>query len=131
MTTKTAWPTNVIARYLTVAGSSLGRDDIAVDITHRDETQDGKKKATCATCTGCRSTTVQTWADSFPNHRRPGVTEFQNQDKGDRAARAWAQKHAESCRALPEPTTPVVPSEPQAEPEPKRRLWLPTRRKNA
>ncbi|MFF4246237.1 hypothetical protein ACFYY2_17465 [Streptomyces sp. NPDC001822] len=122
-TKTTAWPEGVIARYLTLVGST-------VDLAHRDETQDGKKKATFATCTGCRAATVQTWADSFPNHRRPGRTEFQNQDKGDRAARTWAQKHAETCRALPKPpaSEPTAP-EPQTGPEPKRRLWLPTRRK--
>ncbi|GAA2946208.1 MULTISPECIES: hypothetical protein [Streptomyces] len=113
MTQTTAWPVGVIARYLAVGGAT-------VDITHRDETQDGTKKATCATCTGCRAATVQPWADSFPNYCRPGVTEFQNQDRGDRAARAWAQKHAETCRALQ--------PEPQADTEPKRRPWLPTRR---
>lgn len=116
--TQTAWPENVIARYLTLVGAT-------VDLAHRDQTQGGKKKATCATCTGCRAATVQPWADSFPNHRRPGVTEFQNQDRGDRAARAWAQTHAETCRALP---APAVTPEPQTEPEPKRRPWLPTRR---
>jgi len=123
-TETTAWPEGVIARYLTVG-------EATVDITHRDETQDGKKKATRAICTGCKAVTVQTWADSYPNHRRPGRTEFQNQDKGDRAARAWAQKHAETCRALPVPTAPAMPPEPQAEPEPKRCLWLPARRKTA
>ncbi|EGE40809.1 hypothetical protein GTY83_07140 [Streptomyces sp. SID4928] len=124
MTTQTAWPENVIARYLTLVGAT-------VDLTHRNEAEDGKKKATRAVCTGCRAVTVQTWADSYPNYRRPGVTEFQNQDKGDRAARAWAQKHAETCRALAAPTVPATAPEPQDEPEPKRRLWLPARRKNA
>lgn len=125
-TETTTWPEDVIARYLTLVGAT-------VDLAHRDETKDGKKKATCACCTGCRATTVQTWADSFPNHRRPGYTEFQNQDKGDRAARTWAQKHAETCRALPAPAAPAMPPEPQvdSEPEPKRRLWLPARRTKA
>ncbi|MFD3814994.1 hypothetical protein ACFWRZ_08000 [Streptomyces rubiginosohelvolus] len=121
MTTQTAWPENVIARYLTVAGAT-------VDLTHRDETPDGKKKATRAVCTGCKAATAKPWADSYPNYGRPGVTEFQNQDAGDRAARRWAQEHAESCRALAAHPAPVIVPEPQAEPESKRRLWLPTRR---
>lgn len=124
MTTQTGWPENVIARYLTVGGAT-------VDLTHRDETQDGKKKATCAVCTGCKAATAKPWADSYPNHNRPGRVEFQNQDKGDRAARAWAQEHAETCRALAAPAAPATVPEPQAEPEPRRRLWLPTRRKTA
>jgi hypothetical protein len=119
MTTNTAWPEGVIARYLTLVGST-------VDLTHQNETQDGTKKETRAACTGCKATTTQTWADSYPNHRRPGVTHYQNQDKGDRAARAWAQSHAETCRALPKPTEPLTTPESQS--EPKRRLWLPTRR---
>ncbi|CAH9419538.1 hypothetical protein SGL43_06593 [Streptomyces globisporus] len=124
MTAQTAWPENVIARYLTLAGAT-------VDLTHRNETEDGKKKATHAACTGCKATTTKTWADSYPNYGRPGVTEFQNQGVGDRSARAWAQEHAETCRALAAPTAPVAAPEPQADPEPRRRLWFPTRRKTA
>ncbi|WP_206308422.1 hypothetical protein [Streptomyces sp. A1277] len=119
--TTTAWPEGVIARYLTVV-------DATVDLTHEDETSDGKKKTTRATCTGCKTSTTHTWADSYPSYSRPGVTEFQNRDQGDRNARDWAQKHADTCRALPRPPTPAAQPNAEPGPEPKRRFWLPARR---
>ncbi|WP_328903266.1 hypothetical protein OHR86_28095 [Streptomyces sp. NBC_00441] len=124
MPAQTAWPERVLARYLTLV-------DATVDLTHENETSDGKKKATRAACTGCANSTIHTWSDSYPNHRRPGRTEFQNRAKGDRNARDWAQKHATACRALPKPPGPA--KTPAAEPglEPRRRLWLPVRRKTA
>lgn len=123
MPAQTAWPEGVIARYLTLVGAT-------VDITHQTQTQDGTKKETRAACTGCKAATTHTWADSYPNYRRPGVTHYQNQDKGDRAARAWAQSHAETCRALPAPMALPL-QDPVDEPDPKRRLWFLTLRKSA
>lgn len=72
----TAWPDGVIARYLTVAGST-------VDI-RKDDGADG----TCYhnTCNGC---------GDDPSDR---LTQALNK------ARADAQGHAERCRAIPRPT---------------------------
>ncbi|MGQ4733443.1 hypothetical protein ACUN3E_38015 [Streptomyces sp. Ju416(a)] len=97
MTTQTAWPENVIARYLTVAGSSLGRNDIAVDITHDTLTADDTKpNVTYAKCSGCSAYNNAEWAsraDRWDN----GST------WADSDARTWAQSHAETCRAIPKP----------------------------
>lgn len=72
-----AWPEGVIARYLTVAQAT-------VDIRH-----DSGVRITRALCTGCGSSEAEDYADG------PGWA--------DHAVRKWAQKHAESCRALPRP----------------------------
>lgn len=81
----TAWPDGVIARYLTVAGST-------VDV-RKDDGADG----TCYhnTCNGCgdRPMTFYGYGDD-PSDR---LTQALNK------ARADAQGHAERCRAIPRP----------------------------
>jgi hypothetical protein len=96
----TAWPKGVIARYLTVAGAT-------VDLTHgtrRYPTDDGigeDRTHTTALCSGCAA------GQEF-NHMRPvrgtySTWETRDADAADQEARAWAQTHAETCRALPRP----------------------------
>lgn len=67
------WPDGVSARYLTVAGAY-------VDITGDDHDTDG-------ICRGCETTPVQ--SGYISSHID--------------VVRAWAQEHAERCRALPRP----------------------------
>ncbi|PNE41611.1 hypothetical protein [Streptomyces noursei] len=69
--TQTTWPEGVIARYLTVVGST-------VDLS-------GKKYNTAGTCGGCQ----EEFSES--NYIARDLS----------AARHWAQAHAEMCRALP------------------------------
>lgn len=82
--TTTEWPADVTARYLTLAGSSLGNPTLAVDIRAID---DGEfYEAVCATC----------GANDWQKHwTRP----VQREDE----TRRWAQRHAETCRAMPRP----------------------------
>jgi len=106
-TTTTAWPAGVIARYLTVAGSSLSRDDITVDITC---TQTAREKGRydqqvgditlIAHCSGCSDRDETTYEGLYLDQVEPVLKSFY----GDRS-RTWAQEHAEACRAMPKPTT--------------------------
>ncbi|MEU6016990.1 hypothetical protein ABZ826_23945 [Streptomyces sp. NPDC047515] len=104
MTTQTetaTWPEGVIARYLTVGGDT-------VDLAHMDRyypTEDGigeTRNLTFATCVGCHA------AEEFSHWRVVKRMTFDDEvrDLGaaDTAARAWAQAHAEKCRAMPKPT---------------------------
>lgn len=79
MTSQTAWPAGVIARYLTKAAEITGDHEATVDVS-----QD--RDRTTATCRGCeRDISV------CLNYMTEG-------------AKRDAQKHAETCRALPRPT---------------------------
>ncbi|MET9012304.1 hypothetical protein ABZX74_15500 [Streptomyces olivaceoviridis] len=71
--TPAPWPEGTIARYLTVVGAY-------VDITGEAYDADG-------ICHGCETTPVQSGYISRTIH----------------VVRAWAQLHAETCRALPRP----------------------------
>ncbi|BFP50149.1 hypothetical protein KCMC57_65170 (plasmid) [Kitasatospora sp. CMC57] len=73
--TTTTWPEGVIARYLTVSGVALANPDITVDLT---------KDGGTAECRGC--------GDDWANPAYPTTV------------RQWAQSHAETCRAIPNPT---------------------------
>ncbi|MGW3030213.1 hypothetical protein ACWDCB_03160 [Streptomyces sp. NPDC001178] len=91
----TVWPEGVIARYLTVGGATV---DLAYRLTvHKPP----EPFATWADCTGCP-------ASSEHSHYRlvRGLyadREEHDQAAADEEARAWAQAHAERCRALPSP----------------------------
>ncbi|MFF9688971.1 hypothetical protein [Streptomyces sp. NPDC014623] len=92
MTTQTAtWPEGVIARYLTVGGAT-------VDITHDTLTaEDTEPNVSVAACGGCLAYTNREWrlrADRWDNGKV----------WSDEAAHAWAQSHAETCRAMPKPS---------------------------
>ncbi|MFZ3492293.1 hypothetical protein ACODT5_03460 [Streptomyces sp. 5.8] len=79
MTSQTAWLEGVIARYLTKAAEITGDHEATVDVS-----ENGNE--TTATCRGC-----QRELSRYLNYRAETV-------KHD------AQKHAETCRALPRPT---------------------------
>lgn len=93
-----AWPEGVVARYLTVAGSALGREDLAVDVEILTTVDDGDPYAARATCRGCPA-----WKDEdyalYRNYRDEAARA--RAAEGD--ARSWAQEHAERCRAMPRP----------------------------
>ncbi|MFD4220430.1 hypothetical protein [Streptomyces griseus] len=92
MSTQTAWPTGVIARYLTVGGAT-------VDLTHRLTVHNPPKPfATLASCAGCPAT------EEVSHYRTNWGSEEHNPEAADADARIWAQSHAETCRALPKPT---------------------------
>ncbi|GAB2696175.1 hypothetical protein [Kitasatospora kifunensis] len=73
MTTET-WPEGVIARYMTMVGLALADPNITVDLIN-----DGGE----AICRGC--------GKDWPNPNYPFTV------------RQWAESHAETCRALPDP----------------------------
>ncbi|MEU3060198.1 hypothetical protein [Streptomyces subrutilus] len=80
MTSQTAWPTGVIARYLTKAAEITGDHEATVDVR---QNRDYGHSYDCRGCGG-------------------GST------SGDiRAIYAGAQEHAETCRAIPRPTPPA------------------------
>jgi hypothetical protein len=78
-----AWPEDVIARYLTVGGA-------VVDIAHDTD-------ATVARCGGCGAYRAEEWRTYASRWDRSG------NGGADAEARAWAQEHAEQCRAMPRP----------------------------
>lgn len=95
-TQTTTWPENVIARYLTTGGATV---DLTYRLTPHTPPQ---ADATLAACTGCP-------ASAEHNHHRLvwGMTvqrEEHHPEAAERDARAWAQSHAETCRAMPRPT---------------------------
>ncbi|MFD5510765.1 hypothetical protein ACFWIB_23755 [Streptomyces sp. NPDC127051] len=80
MTAQTAWPAGVIARYLTKAAEITGDHDATVDVSQDPD-------ETTATCRGC-----QRDISRYRNY----MTEAVKRD---------AQKHAETCRAIPRPAS--------------------------
>ncbi|MFI1371323.1 hypothetical protein ACH4UY_04835 [Streptomyces longwoodensis] len=90
-----AWPVGVLARYLTVAGSSLAREDLAVEIVYTSST--GWITATCAGCGTSERTDPGASIYDTPEEEQARV------DKALPNARPWAQAHAEKCRAVPRP----------------------------
>lgn len=74
-----AWPDDVIARYLTVGGAALGREDLVVDVVDNGEDSYWRYNTACA---GCPRADMHSDLDG---------------------AHRWAQSHAEKCRALPRP----------------------------
>ncbi len=96
-TTETAWPKGVIARYITVGGAT-------VDLTYRMTVSNPPEPfATLATCGGCpASEEFNHWFGSG-SHFNDTYKEEQDQERANKAAREWAQSHAEKCRAMPRP----------------------------
>ncbi|MFI8279771.1 hypothetical protein ACIGBH_33705 [Streptomyces sp. NPDC085929] len=92
-----AWPEGVFARYLTVGGAT-------VDLTSRLNVMTPPEPfATLAACSGCPA------AQEFSHWRlmwqlEGGQDEEHHPAAADKDARAWAQAHAETCRAMPKPT---------------------------
>lgn len=86
----TDWPEGVIARYLTIAGATV---DIDHDTLHLTDTE---PNVTGAFCTGCGTYENFNWSP-----RSDRLSNGSTCANGD--AREWAQKHAESCRAMLKP----------------------------
>lgn len=88
----------VIARYLTVGGTT-------VELTYRlNVLSPPAPYATAADCTGCpASKEFGHWYGSG-NHLDGSFEEFHDAKRATGDARAWAQSHAETCRAMPHPT---------------------------
>lgn len=89
-----------LARYLTVGGAT-------VDLT---EHPDDPEPATLATCTGCNAERTSTWylayfaaplGKNYP--QQPATARSDARNHAEKEARAWAQQHASTCRAMPRP----------------------------
>lgn len=95
--TTTAWPDGVIARYLTVGGAT-------VDIRETGPRDAEELQSTVATCTGCGNATRTAWEEG---HDYRGqwylMPRVEAVERAEAAARKWAQKHAEQCRAMQKP----------------------------
>jgi hypothetical protein len=91
------WAQGVIARYLTVGGAT-------VDLTYRlNFLTPPEPFATAATCTGCpKSKEFGHWRNVYQFDG--GQAEKHCPEAAETDARAWAQSHAEKCRAMPRPT---------------------------
>ncbi|MFI1397807.1 hypothetical protein [Streptomyces sp. NPDC020681] len=76
MTGKTAWPANVLFRFLTIVGAT-------VDIAPQPTAALPDRHA--AVCRGCDA--------SYPDA-----------NSASHNVKGWAQAHSETCRALPRPT---------------------------
>ncbi len=86
-----------ITSYLTVSGSDLGRQELAVEIAYA--TLNGMLTATCAGCGETEGTSTHGLFSDTPEEEQARI------DKELPTARRWAQSHAEKCRAMPKPTT--------------------------
>lgn len=86
-----AWPEGVIARYLTIGGATV---DIEHDTLYADDAKPNVSSAKCGGCPAYSNTEWASRADRFDN----------GSSWADSDARAWAQSHAETCRAMPKPT---------------------------
>ncbi|MFD5384301.1 hypothetical protein ACFWMG_04890 [Streptomyces sp. NPDC127074] len=95
----TAWPKGAIARYLTAGGAT-------VDLTETGPREGSKGlHETVAACTGCPAADGTQWEDGFYDYgsRFHPLPREEAIERAEAAAREWAQKHAESCRAMPKP----------------------------
>ncbi|MER6778455.1 MULTISPECIES: hypothetical protein [unclassified Streptomyces] len=98
---ETSQPAEIIARYLTVGGA-------AVDVAEQSGSH-GVEHPTehLITCHGCGQTHSEDWGwDAYHNEFGTGPQpDFDPTGKSALpAAQAWAQSHAETCRAMPRPT---------------------------
>ncbi len=106
------WEQGVVARYLTVAGATV---DITTPHTERQIGEHAtvpmgnglsvqKRPETVidvtitARCSGCLTSDEGTYLGLYPSALKGLVDSHYG-----REARAWAQAHAEKCRALPNP----------------------------
>lgn len=79
------WPENVIAKYKTDVGAIV-------------ELTDGKNSIK-GTCSGCPE-----HAQPYPFSYDPTCEGYRMDSYVKSTATSWAQKHAQTCRALPRPT---------------------------
>lgn len=100
MTTQTAWPENVIARYLTVGGATVDLFEESGYYIPTPPTQ------TRAHCNGCGTEQTEEWGFSISAHEHGGEQPAEFDANGQYATprvHQWAQSHAETCRAIPKP----------------------------
>lgn len=92
----------VLARYLTLAGQGLGREDIAVTVTEMGPRDSERALSTVAACSGCKKAETAHW-DLYPCGRgddEPMAVDMAA-ERAEREARLWAGEHATSCREIP------------------------------
>lgn len=92
----------VLARYLTLAGQGLGREDIAVTVTEMGPRDSERALSTVAACAGCGVAETTYW-DLYVYGRGGDepllvATAAEN---AERQARRWADEHATTCREIP------------------------------
>lgn len=110
MTTATAWPEGVIARYVTVGGATVDlsfnlKDGIPYAPTSNGaDVRQTVDVTAVGACRGCLEEETATRLGTFRSA-------WEKQAASELAAsrflvevRRWAQVHAETCRALPRPT---------------------------
>jgi len=90
MTSSTAWPEGVIARYLTVAGAT-------VDITYGSPEGNLAAQCTGQRCPWQNRLNVEALYTDTPEQEMARVDEWLP------TSQRHAQAHAETCRALPNP----------------------------
>jgi hypothetical protein len=94
-TAQTAWPEGVVARYLTLAGQTLADSNLTVDI----HAYDPIGKLHPVKCTVC-PWEEKAWGNPYLSEH---LTNAYIERRANESAHAWAQKHAETCRAMPKP----------------------------
>ncbi|MEU4576573.1 hypothetical protein [Nonomuraea sp. NPDC023979] len=98
-TQQIAWPEGVIARYLTVGGATV---DVIDDTTEHGRYSKSVTHRLHGACTGERCGETY-YGYSFSFWKTDDLDS--NEDFQSRIAQiqAWAQRHAEKCRAMPRP----------------------------
>lgn len=111
---ETAWPEGVIARYLTVGGATAEITERAVEYAEGEtgygpigNGYSGYRQPTelvditlTATCSGCTATEENEFTGIYAYARKGFLDEL----KPWQSPKAWAQAHAEKCRAMPRPS---------------------------
>ncbi|MER5622534.1 hypothetical protein ABT061_15965 [Streptosporangium sp. NPDC002544] len=99
MSSETAWPAGVIARYLTVGGATA---DVIDDVIDNRPAYLSKSHAVRGACTGERC-----GESHYPVRFTFSLDDDPEQDEDFQQAVAevqqWARDHAERCRAMPKP----------------------------
>ncbi|GAA1779602.1 MULTISPECIES: hypothetical protein [Actinomycetes] len=110
---ETTWPTGVIARHLTVGGATVDIVEKAVEYTEGEtgfgpigNGYSGYRQPTelvditlTASCSGCTAIDEKKFTGIYAYARRGFLDEL----KPWQSPKTWAQKHAETCRAMPRP----------------------------
>lgn len=97
----TAWPEDVVDRFLTVAGAALADPTIYTQVI-RPPGPDVYDIAHCSPCG--QGVAYDMEIARFMAVGRGDDPSLLPPDKPSRMARQWAQEHAAQCRALPRPT---------------------------
>lgn len=92
-----------IARYLTLSGQALGREDIEVTVTETGPRGD-RRSYTVSRCSGCKKEevccwTTDVWTGVEDNYHT--VTIDEAADQAEDLSRLWSSNHAGLCREIP------------------------------